>query len=78
MINTYNRDAPGSPTILEERMGQAPTVVVVSFENEKFVEDFVVKNKENAKKFYPGFWYNINRSKEDRGKPCKEQQALSL
>ena len=62
MINTCIKDAPGSPKILEERMGQAPTVVVVSFENDKFAEDFVIKIKGNAHKFYPGVWCNINRS----------------
>ena len=64
----------GSPTILEDRMGNAPDAVPVQFSIVEAARQFVENQK--AAKHFGGFWCNMSQTPEERDHFKKNVQPL--
>ena len=54
----------GHPEILENRVGNAPDVIVIRFDSMETARQFVVDQK--GAKHFDGFWCNISQTQEER------------
>ena len=66
--------AEGSPSILEDVIGNAPDVVPIKFDSSESARKFVENNK--LTKPFEGFWCNMNQTPEERDYFKKNVQPL--
>ncbi len=64
----------GSPTIVHDRVANAPTVVTVKFSSSSAAQSFVKSQKDC--KYFDGFWSNLHQSKADRQRFNNEVKPL--
>ena len=65
---------PGSPTILEDRIGNAPDVVPIKFASMEAARKFVESQK--GVKPFEGYWCNMSQTPEERDNFKKNVQPL--
>ena len=65
---------PGGPTILEDRIGNAPDVVPVKFDTIEAARNFVESQK--GVKHFEGLWCNMSQTPEERDNFKKNVQPL--
>ena len=74
MVKRLIAEAPGSPTIVEDRIGNAPDVVPIKFSTVEAARQFVDNNK--AIKHFEDFWCNMSQTPDERENFKKNVQPL--
>ena len=68
MVKKILKEISGNSYIIEDRVGNVPTVIPVKFESceaaQKFIKDF--KFKKDFDGHFDGFWCNFSQTKEER------------
>ena len=64
MCNRIIGGIVGSPTVLEDRMGNAPDVVPIKFGSVEAARQFVENNK--GVKHFEGVWCNMSQAPDER------------